>query len=73
MIIKSMLFIVVYMFILVFFFILICIILKEGFKDVFFSFGNLKIWKGIGFVLLIFMIICGIIYFIVWFSGFVRF
>ena len=42
------------------------IILKEGFKDVSFSLGNLKIWKGIGFALLIPMIICGITYSIAW-------
>ncbi|TKI11710.1 CPBP family intramembrane glutamic endopeptidase, partial [Bacillus cereus] len=48
-------------------------ILKEGFKDVSFSLGNLKIWKGIGFALLIPMIICGITYSIAWLSGIARF
>ena len=49
------------------------IILKKGFKDVSFSLGNLKIWKGIGFALLIPMIICGITYSIAWLSGIAGF
>jgi len=70
---KSMPLIVVYMFTPAFSSILTRIILKEGFKDVSFSLGNLKIWKGIGFALLIPMIICGITYSIAWFSGLARF
>ncbi|PFU69593.1 CPBP family intramembrane glutamic endopeptidase [Bacillus thuringiensis] len=66
---KSMPLIVVYMFTPAFSSILTRIILKEGFKDVSFSLGNLKIWKGIGFALLIPMIICGITYSIAWLSG----
>ena len=50
---KSMPLIVVYMFTPALSSILTRIILKEGFKDVSFSLGNLKIWKGIGFALLI--------------------
>lgn len=73
MITKSMPLIVVYMFTPAFSSILTRIILKEGFKDVSFSHGNLKVWKGIGFALLIPMIICGITYSIAWFSGFARF
>lgn len=65
--------IVVYMFTPVFSSILTRIILKEGFKDVSFSLGNLKIWKGIGFALLIPMVICGITYSIAWLSGIARF
>ncbi|MCG7044533.1 hypothetical protein LDP22_32035, partial [Pseudomonas aeruginosa] len=61
--------IVVYMFTPALSSILTRIILKEGFKDVSFSLGNLKIWKGIGFALLIPMIICGITYSIAWLSG----
>ncbi|MBJ8115666.1 MULTISPECIES: CPBP family intramembrane glutamic endopeptidase [Bacillus] len=70
---KSMPLIVVYMFTPVFSSILTRIILKEGFKDVSFSLGNLKIWKGIGFALLIPMVICGITYSIAWLSGIARF
>ncbi|EJV84265.1 CPBP family intramembrane glutamic endopeptidase [Bacillus cereus] len=70
---KSMPLIVVYMFIPAFSSILTRIILKEGFKDVSFSLGNLKIWKGIGFALLIPMIICGITYSIAWLSGIAGF
>lgn len=70
---KSMPLIVVYMFIPAFSSILTRIILKEGFKDVSFSLGNLKIWKGIGLALLIPMIICGITYSIAWLSGIARF
>ncbi|HGH7174219.1 TPA: CPBP family intramembrane glutamic endopeptidase [Bacillus wiedmannii] len=73
MITKSMPLIVVYMFTPAFSSILTRIILKEGFKDVSFSLGNLKIWKGIGFALLIPMVICGIIYSIAWLSGIARF
>ncbi|MGD6892685.1 CPBP family intramembrane glutamic endopeptidase [Bacillus mobilis] len=73
MITKSMPLIVVYMFTPAFSSILTRIILKEGFKDVSFSLGNLKIWKGIGFALLIPMVICGITYSIAWLSGIVRF
>ncbi|MBG9616343.1 MULTISPECIES: CPBP family intramembrane glutamic endopeptidase [Bacillus cereus group] len=73
MITKSMPLIVVYMFTPAFSSILTRIILKEGFKDVSFSLGNLKIWKGIGFALLIPMIICGITYSIAWLSGIARF
>ncbi|PFA62265.1 CPBP family intramembrane glutamic endopeptidase [Bacillus sp. AFS015896] len=73
MITKSMPLIVVYMFTPAFSSILTRIILREGFKDVSFSIGNLKIWKGIGLALLIPMIICGITYSIAWFSGLVRF
>ncbi|MEX0138574.1 CPBP family intramembrane metalloprotease [Bacillus nitratireducens] len=70
---KSMPLIVVYMFTPAFSSILTRIILKEGFKDVSFSLGNLKIWKGIGFALLIPMVICGITYSIAWLSGIARF
>ncbi|PHA50701.1 CPBP family intramembrane metalloprotease domain-containing protein [Bacillus wiedmannii] len=70
---KSMPLIVVYMFTPAFTSILTRIILKEGFKDVSFSLGNLKIWKGIGFALLIPMVICGITYSIAWLSGIARF
>ncbi|PEJ46108.1 CPBP family intramembrane glutamic endopeptidase [Bacillus wiedmannii] len=70
---KSMPLIVVYMFTPAISSILTRIILKEGFKDVSFSLGNLKIWKGIGFALLIPMIICGITYSIAWLSGIARF
>lgn len=70
---KSMPLIVVYMFTPAFSSILTRIILKEGFKDVSFSLGNLKIWKGIGFALLIPMIICGITYSIAWLSGIAGF
>ncbi|MCC2443405.1 CPBP family intramembrane metalloprotease [Bacillus cereus] len=70
---KSMPLIVVYMFTPALSSILTRIILKEGFKDVSFSLGNLKIWKGIGFALLIPMIICGITYSIAWLSGIARF
>ncbi|PGM87284.1 CPBP family intramembrane glutamic endopeptidase [Bacillus cereus] len=70
---KSMPLIVVYMFTPAFASILTRIILKEGFKDVSFSLGNLKIWKGIGFALLIPMVICGITYSIAWLSGIARF
>ncbi|MCP1164419.1 MULTISPECIES: CPBP family intramembrane glutamic endopeptidase [Bacillus] len=70
---KSMPLIVVYMFTPALSSILTRIILKEGFKDVSFSLGNLKIWKGIGFALLIPMIICGITYSIAWLSGIVGF
>ncbi|WP_368906370.1 CPBP family glutamic-type intramembrane protease [Bacillus wiedmannii] len=73
MITKSMPLILVYMFTPAFSSILTRIILKEGFKDVSFSLGNLKIWKGIGFALFIPMVICGITYSIAWFSGFARF
>lgn len=73
MITNSMPLIVVYMFTPAFSSILTRIILKEGFKDVSFSLGNLKIWKGIGFALLIPMIICGITYSIAWLSGIARF
>ncbi len=65
--------IVVYMFTPALSSILTRIILKEGFKDVSFSLGNLKIWKGIGFALLIPMIICGITYSIAWLSGIAGF
>ncbi|PFJ39682.1 CPBP family intramembrane metalloprotease domain-containing protein, partial [Bacillus cereus] len=64
---------VVYMFTPALSSILTRIILKEGFKDVSFSLGNLKIWKGIGFALLIPMIICGITYSIAWLSGIAGF
>ncbi|MED1569519.1 CPBP family intramembrane glutamic endopeptidase [Bacillus paramycoides] len=70
---KSMPLIVVYMFTPAISSILTRIILKEGFKDVSFSLGNLKIWKGIGFALLIPMIICGITYSIAWLSGIAGF
>ncbi|MEJ9111911.1 CPBP family intramembrane metalloprotease [Bacillus paramobilis] len=70
---KSMPLIVIYMFTPALSSILTRIILKEGFKDVSFSLGNLKIWKGIGFALLIPMIICGITYSIAWLSGIARF
>ncbi|MGR5881583.1 CPBP family glutamic-type intramembrane protease [Bacillus cereus] len=70
---KSMPLIVVYMFTLALSSILTRIILKEGFKDVSFGLGNLKVWKGIGFALLIPMIICGITYSIAWLSGIARF
>ncbi|HDR7913947.1 TPA: CPBP family intramembrane metalloprotease [Bacillus wiedmannii] len=70
---KSMPLIVVYMFTPAFSSILTRIILKEGFKDVSFSLGNLKIWKGIGFALLIPIIICGITYSIAWLSGIAGF
>ncbi|MFY0217292.1 type II CAAX prenyl endopeptidase Rce1 family protein [Bacillus cereus] len=70
---KSMPLIVVYMFTPALSSILTRIILKEGFKDVSFSLGNLKIWKGIGFALLIPMIICGITYSIAWLSGIAGF
>lgn len=70
---KSMPLIVVYMFTPAFSSILTRIILKEGFKDVSFSLGNLKRWKGIGFALLIPMIICGITYSIAWLSGIAGF
>ncbi|HDR8183553.1 TPA: CPBP family intramembrane metalloprotease [Bacillus thuringiensis] len=70
---KSMPLIVVYMFTPAFSSILTRKILKEGFKDVSFSLGNLKIWKGIGFALLIPMVICGITYSIAWLSGIARF
>ncbi|MFJ7890487.1 CPBP family intramembrane glutamic endopeptidase [Lysinibacillus xylanilyticus] len=70
---KSMPLIVVYMFTPAFSSVLTRIILKEGFKDVSFSLGNLKIWKGIGFALLIPMIICGITYSIAWLSGIAGF
>ncbi|WP_439873525.1 CPBP family intramembrane glutamic endopeptidase [Bacillus mycoides] len=70
---KSMPLIVVYMFTPAISSILTRIILKEGFKDVSFSLGNLKIWKGIGFALLIPMVICGITYSIAWLSGIARF
>ncbi|TXR60295.1 CPBP family intramembrane metalloprotease domain-containing protein [Bacillus sp. AY18-3] len=70
---KSMPLIVVYMFTPAISSILTRIILKEGFKDVSFSLGNLKIWKGIGFALLIPIIICGITYSIAWLSGIARF
>lgn len=70
---KSMPLIVVYMFTPAFSSILTRIILKEGFKDVSFSLGNLKIWKGIGLALLIPMIICGITYSIAWLSGIAGF
>ncbi|HDR7608130.1 TPA: CPBP family intramembrane metalloprotease [Bacillus mycoides] len=73
MITKSMPLIVVYMFTPAFSSILTRIILKEGFKDVSFSLGNLKIWKGIGLALLIPMIICGITYSIAWLSGIAKF
>ncbi|MCQ6528456.1 CPBP family intramembrane glutamic endopeptidase [Bacillus mycoides] len=73
MITKSIPLIVVYMFTPAFSSILTRIILREGFKDVSFSLGNLKIWKGIGLALLIPMIICGITYSIAWFSGLARF
>ncbi|MCI0768102.1 CPBP family intramembrane glutamic endopeptidase [Bacillus sp. TL12] len=73
MITKSMPLIVVYMFTPAISSILTRIILREGFKDVSFSLGNLKIWKGIALALLIPMIICGITYSIAWFSGFARF
>ncbi|PFR53169.1 CPBP family intramembrane glutamic endopeptidase [Bacillus cereus] len=73
MITKSMPLIVVYMFTPAISSILTRIILKEGFKDVSFSLGNLKIWKGIGLALLIPMIICGITYSIAWLSGIARF
>ncbi|ALQ68835.1 CPBP family intramembrane glutamic endopeptidase [Bacillus thuringiensis] len=73
MVTKSMPLIVVYMFTPAFSSILTRIILKEGFKDVSFSLGNLKIWKGIGLALLIPMIICGITYSIAWLSGIARF
>lgn len=73
MVTKSMPLIVVYMFTPAFSSILTRIILKEGFKDVSFSLGNLKIWKGIGLGLLIPMIICGITYSIAWLSGIARF
>ncbi|PFL15188.1 CPBP family intramembrane metalloprotease domain-containing protein [Bacillus cereus] len=70
---KSMPLIVVYMFTPALSSILTRIILKEGFQDVSFSLGNLKIWKGIGFALLIPMVICGITYCIAWLSGIARF
>ncbi|MGE1027264.1 CPBP family glutamic-type intramembrane protease [Bacillus sp. GMs2/2] len=70
---KSMPLIVVYMFTPALSSILTRIILKEGFKDVSFGLGNLKVWKGIGFALLIPMIICGITYSIAWLSGIARF
>ncbi|WP_237980877.1 CPBP family intramembrane glutamic endopeptidase [Bacillus thuringiensis] len=70
---KSMPLIVVYMFTPALSSILTRIILKEGFKDVSFSLGNLKIWKGIGLALLIPMVICGITYSIAWLSGIARF
>ncbi|MGH1295794.1 CPBP family intramembrane glutamic endopeptidase [Bacillus pretiosus] len=70
---KSMPLIVVYMFTPALSSILTRLILKEGFKDVSFSLGNLKIWKGIGFALLIPMIICGITYSIAWLSGIAGF
>jgi len=70
---KSMPLIVVYMFTPALSSILTRIILKEGFQDVSFSLGNLKKWKGIGFALLIPMVICGITYCIAWLSGIARF
>ncbi|TPV46828.1 CPBP family intramembrane glutamic endopeptidase [Bacillus dicomae] len=70
---KSMPLIVVYMFIPAFSSILTRIILKEGFKDVSFSLDNLKIWKGVGFALLIPMMICGITYSVAWLSGIAKF
>ncbi|MES1049512.1 CPBP family intramembrane metalloprotease [Bacillus thuringiensis] len=73
MVTNSMPLIVVYMFTPAISSILTRIILKEGFKDVSFSLGNLKVWKGIGFALLIPMIICGITYSIAWLSGIARF
>ncbi|WLP62148.1 CPBP family intramembrane metalloprotease [Bacillus thuringiensis] len=72
-IMESRALIVVYMFTPALSSILTRIILKEGFKDVSFSLGNLKIWKGIGFALLIPMIICGITYSIAWLSGIAGF
>ncbi|MDQ0496596.1 CPBP family glutamic-type intramembrane protease [Paenibacillus brasilensis] len=65
--------IVVYMFTPTLSSILARILLREGFKDVSFRIGSMKIWKGIGLALLIPMIICAITYSIAWFSGLASF
>ncbi|MFE6796203.1 CPBP family glutamic-type intramembrane protease [Paenibacillus chitinolyticus] len=66
---KSIPLIVVYMFTPALSSILARLLLREGFKDVSFNLGSAKIWKGIGWAVLIPMIICFITYSIAWFSG----
>ncbi|SEG71758.1 CPBP family intramembrane glutamic endopeptidase [Paenibacillus sp. UNC499MF] len=70
---KSVPLIIVYMFIPSISSILARLILKEGFKDVSFSLGSAKIWRGIGLAVLIPIIICSITYSIAWLSGLAAF
>ncbi|EPY06884.1 caax amino protease family protein [Paenibacillus alvei TS-15] len=65
--------IVVYMFVPAIASILTRLFLREGFADVSFHLGSIKVWKGIGLGLLIPMLICGATYSIAWMSGIASF
>lgn len=69
----NILLIVVYMFVPAIASILTRLLLREGFADVSFQLGSVKVWRGIGLGLLIPMLICGITYSTAWMSGIASF
>lgn len=69
----NILLIVVYMLVPAIASILTRLLLREGFADVSFRLGSVKVWKGIGLGLLIPMLIYGVTYSIAWMSGIALF